>query len=258
MAFDKNIASLCADLVKRAYDYYSGGTVDLPAGFRLIQKIDAPDTLGIPERWGFVAQDEANNTYVAIRGTQDLANWITNLKVKHEKAPWTGWGHTEGGFTEQYMKCSREVLKGVADAQAGGTLYVTGHSLGAAMATLAAADLVVAGHTPILYTLASPRTGDLEFRKKFEQEIREAWRIANSEDVVTTVPLATAAIAQGNWFERWLAHDLFAGLNSQHVGIAVALNFHLGSVVDNHNVVNYKTYINALTADSVPQGVPAP
>ena len=64
-----------------------------------------------------------------------------------------------------------------------GTLYVTGHSLGAAMATIATSRLqpnVVA-----LVTFGSPRAGDKEFVESLKVD---HYRVQNNNDAVTTVP----------------------------------------------------------------------
>lgn len=62
------------------------------------------------------------------------------------------------------------------------TLWMAGHSLGAALATLAADRYKkVQG----LYTFGSPRVGNTEFKKHFQVR---AFRIVNNADLVTAVP----------------------------------------------------------------------
>jgi triacylglycerol lipase len=73
-------------------------------------------------------------------------------------------------------------------------LFVTGHSLGGALATLATVHIVkycttenlLAFKKPILYTYASPRVGNPMFASHFKE--LECYRIANSEDLVVSVP----------------------------------------------------------------------
>ncbi len=68
---------------------------------------------------------------------------------------------------------------------------VTGHSLGAALATLYvatnASDRQL--HVSRVYTFASPLVGDTEFVATFDRLDVESWRIADPYDVVTVLPL---------------------------------------------------------------------
>ena len=61
---------------------------------------------------------------------------------------------------------------------------MTGHSLGAALATLAADRY---GNVQGLYTYGSPRVGDRNFKEDFNVN---AYRFVNNSDIVTKVPPA--------------------------------------------------------------------
>jgi alpha/beta superfamily hydrolase len=62
------------------------------------------------------------------------------------------------------------------------TIWFTGHSLGAALATLAANRY---GKTQGLYTFGSPRVGDVDFADDFHIS---AYRFVNNNDIVAKVP----------------------------------------------------------------------
>jgi hypothetical protein len=64
----------------------------------------------------------------------------------------------------------------------GRTIWFTGHSLGAALATLAASRY---GNLRGLYTYGSPRVGDRDFKKEFPSK---TYRFKNHRDPVTRVP----------------------------------------------------------------------
>lgn len=82
--------------------------------------------------------------------------------------------------------------RATAEAAAAPTsITVTGHSLGAALATLYVADNSTMGGqvaTPLLCTFASPRVGDQVFATKFDQLGIASWRIVNLLDLVPNVP----------------------------------------------------------------------
>jgi hypothetical protein len=71
------------------------------------------------------------------------------------------------------------------------TYVVTGHSLGSALCTLFVMENKEKGKFDVntLCTFASPRVGDAEFVRLFEQLPITSWRIVNGRDVVPKVPL---------------------------------------------------------------------
>ena|ERR1022692_496584 len=70
------------------------------------------------------------------------------------------------------------------------TLNITGHSLGSALATLLALDVVEnsAFAKPSVTTLASPMVGDTQFARTYNTEVPDTWRIANWMDLVPKLP----------------------------------------------------------------------
>ena len=72
------------------------------------------------------------------------------------------------------------------------TVWFCGHSLGAAVATLAAAEYVFKndGDFNGLYTIGQPRTGNRRFASQFDKRLLgKSYRIVNNNDVVTRIPL---------------------------------------------------------------------
>jgi hypothetical protein len=103
-----------------------------------------------------------------------------------------------GSFGDQLEQLARlrESERGVAETRAEGRTrrdrptVVTGHSLGSALATLFVMENSVKGKfdIPLISTLASPRVGNLEFKKAFVSLPLTSWRIVNIHDVVPKVP----------------------------------------------------------------------
>lgn len=73
-------------------------------------------------------------------------------------------------------------------------VYVTGHSLGGALATLLALELsssqlVKRGAISVaMYNFGSPRVGNKKFAEVYNQKVKDSWRVVNHRDIVPTVP----------------------------------------------------------------------
>jgi hypothetical protein len=148
---------------------------------------------------GVVAQNAADSAdiFIAIRGTEGIWEWLQDLKFLPRPFPnVTGSGLTEDGFTDMYLSLSltpspsTTFLKDVAALLPSNAMVtIAGHSLGSALATLLALDMSANTSFPVgLYTLASPRVGDLSFHNLFNHVVPNAYRIANRLDIVTKTP----------------------------------------------------------------------
>jgi hypothetical protein len=139
---------------------------------------------------------------IAIRGTQGILEWIHDAEFGMVPCPFlAGAGRTEDGFTAMYESLqtgtsagSPSVVRALATlrfARPVSSLTICGHSLGGALATLLALD--VAANTtfkkPIVYTYASPRTGNPSFADTYNQVVPNTFRIANRIDLVPKLPL---------------------------------------------------------------------
>jgi hypothetical protein len=153
-------------------------------------------------------------------------------------------GNVEDGFLDLCLQCAKVIQNGVGAANHG---YVIGHSLGGALTTLAGADLASHGKTVSMYNFASPRTGDPAFADKFNATITGSWRIANTEDIVTTVPLSTLIFASPklNTFHAILALAGREGLtlNFEHVGVPINFTWLKGSIAENHSTMTYNAEV---------------
>jgi hypothetical protein len=92
---------------------------------------------------GFVEQ-KGNQVIIALRGTGILSDWLTNLNMMTTFSDFLGVeGGVHTGFLGRYSAVRRsllETLRGLK-LEKNTEFLVTGHSLGGAMATLAAVDL---------------------------------------------------------------------------------------------------------------------
>ena len=134
---------------------------------------------------GFVA-DTPTATLLAFRGTDNPENWLTDFQATQITDPaYTGKVHC--GFARALQGIWQQLTAMLPAASVGRPLWVTGHSLGAGLATLASVRLLNAGYDvrPV-HTFGSPRVGDLEF---FDAYLPISYRWVNNNDVVPHVPL---------------------------------------------------------------------
>lgn len=132
-----------------------------------------------------------DDVIVCFRGTEgnSLEDWLSDLDFDLVDGPLNARVHA--GFYDALSRIWHVLDSEVRHLQSDGKrLWVTGHSLGAALATLAAARWCEEGR-PIagLYTFGQPRTGDHSFARNFDFAFRpNAFRIVNNLDIVTRTP----------------------------------------------------------------------
>ena len=126
---------------------------------------------------------------LAFRGTQsgNLRDWMTDAKILF--VPGCN-GQVHRGFSEAVNWVWPDLVKRLAQFRTNNQrLFVTGHSLGASLATLASAKLhEINQSVDALYTFGSPRVGDKKFVDCFDTAFaHKAFRLVNNNDVVTRV-----------------------------------------------------------------------
>ncbi len=95
------------------------------------------------------------------------------------------------GFATAWEEISDDVLAALQSATAlypAHDIIVTGHSLGGAVATIAAGHLRQEGFFIDLYTYGSPRVGNLAFVTFITNQDGEEYRVTHSDDPVPQVP----------------------------------------------------------------------
>ena len=180
----------------------------------MIRRTEAKEVETYPERRShgpllpgstqcFVAKYD-DHAIVAFRGTESrprpgqigirhvVTDWMTDAKC--ELVKWTMDKDDERrvhrGFKEALGEVDPELFEALAGLQKEGLrLWFTGHSLGAALATLAACRYEESGRdrrVQGLYTFGSPRVGDRAFAEAFS--VSNHHRFVNNNDIVTRVP----------------------------------------------------------------------
>lgn len=132
----------------------------------------------------------ANKDIVVLvfRGTSSLVDWLTNVKFVLTAST---VGKVHFGFNQALDLVWEDVYDTICTwKDRNQTLWVTGHSLGGALATLAVDRMTeklldVSG----MYTFGQPRVGNKEFANHFDRKMkRYSFRFVDDEDIVTRVP----------------------------------------------------------------------
>lgn len=210
VALQWNSTSQTTDLKGRKVLDPAGNPVIHGASYTVIQTLYACDLATDFNRthplqntfttMGIVAANDAdpNDVVIAIRGTLTVWEWLQDAKfllIPFKSV--AGAGLTEDGFTDMYYSfsltpsaCTTAFIAALSQLLPNSaTVTVAGHSLGAAIATLFAIDLAANTNFPVtLYTLASPRVGDLTFSHTFNHLVPNAYRVCNRLDIVPKVP----------------------------------------------------------------------
>ncbi len=232
--------------------------------------------------FGFIvrSQIEDNKFFVVFRGTREAAEWFNNFRPVQKpflvNGSFGNLGKVRNGFNliysseserkSQYLTIEKTIAKLFESKQLNNEsqIFVTGHSLGAGLATLAAlhihklAEKHKINPSIQLYTFASPRVGDEDFATHFNDI--QSYRVINSEDLIQSIPLPSTEVVDKETFDgmnslkqaRFLAFKTFldaitsgqAEKHYQHIGLSVTFTKQTGKVAGNHNLTN--TYREAL------------
>ncbi|ARV58604.1 hypothetical protein BZZ01_08110 [Nostocales cyanobacterium HT-58-2] len=153
---------------------------------------------------------DAEKVIVAFRGSEELSDWEVNLNRlknqdfcnKYNLCLHTGFCNYLNNIWKPYKdpqgKTEAKGIKAILQEEMQNSpnaksLWFTGHSLGGAVAVLAAATSIFFDELPFeisgIYTYGQPRVGDLRFAKLYNSQLKsKTFRFVNNNDVVTKIP----------------------------------------------------------------------
>lgn len=191
---DKNTAYWMARLAKDVYLSVSKSNKK-PCKDKILSSIKSDDpkfisVLAADQNSAQAALIEHEDYLVmAFRGTDQLADWLDNLNAFSTKVL---FGEFHRGFWNSLEDIWQPIYDQSLELQKEKPrpLFLTGHSLGGAMATVAAAKLIH-DDKPFtsVYTFGQPRALERETARIFNMECRSRYfRFHNNNDLVTRVP----------------------------------------------------------------------
>ena len=239
MAFDAQAArDIVLPLVEAAYTVMNGGTPTLPAGFTQTALItaDAAHVAMLPDShpakammkdtniFGLIGHNAGTRTaFLSFRGSSDLSDWLADFDfIPTGYQPLPGFGQVHAGFQDVYQCVRDSVVAALPVATEGcERILVAGHSLGAAVAVVAAPDIARGmppnAIEPRLTTFGGPRVGLADFAAAFDAAIDCCYRVVNFLDIVPLVPPppyvhvgAEIAVDSGGKIDAGWRHSLAA------------------------------------------------
>lgn len=136
---------------------------------------------------------------VAFRGTKGALDWFSNLNVLERR---TSMGSVHDGFYRA-LETVRIELEALIEPLAGTReLVLTGHSLGGALATLAAAHWHRKFDIASVYTFGQPCVGFRSFQAYMATHLAgRFFRFVNDDDIVPRVPPRYVHVGNLIWFD---------------------------------------------------------
>jgi hypothetical protein len=202
---------------------------------------------------GYVAYDSVKNRIVvAFRGTVSFGGWLEDFDfIMTQYNPESGCGsdcRVHEGLYWSYQLMMQQLLPTIQQlviAHPTADIFISGHSMGAAQAGFAQADLVarfanVSKGRVMMYSFGEPRLGNVHFVKWQQTVLRESesFRVTNYGDpVVHLPPLIFDELDLGKWIHN--PREVFYQNN-------------FGSPADYKVCAGNYTYEDVTCADSTP------
>ena len=235
-SFNVSNARVMSDLLGRMEDAALSDTnVHSPPNFNLLTTMKGKDG-GSVGLWETIVQNVKILYLIFYHGKQ-IYDLTKQLRVTQKQWPVSvpaSMVHLE--MLDNYQYLQADLLKTVKDA-APQAIYVAGHQLGGAMATLASTDIVDITKDTVTYLLGTPSVGNADFANLVKNKVPHVYRISNQSDVVCQFPLPVTPNFGGSYDP-----SLYKA-----VGSDISFDHNQGSWDHNNSIANYITNLKAST-----------
>jgi len=183
--------------LSRSYKGYSSGFVATYSISNVLNDVQ-----------GFVGYlSSKSQIYVVYRGSTSIIDWLDDLDAILTTYPSCSKCEVHKGFYSAEQAVIASVLSNVQSLIKRFPSYevvVSGHSLGAALATLTAMDFLSAGITNVrLFHFGSPRVGNTAFANYASSKLIDHNRNTHYKDIVPHCPMHERFThISGEWYEK--------------------------------------------------------
>ncbi|KAK4372107.1 hypothetical protein RND71_007491 [Anisodus tanguticus] len=227
-----------------------------------------------------IARLGRHDVVIAYRGTATCSEWLENLRatltcLPDDMAPENRAPMVQSGFLSMYtskiegnpslqdtiLEEIASILNNYSDEPL--SITITGHNLGAALATLTAYDITTKfNHLPMVTVLSfgGPRIGNNSCRYQLTKNGTKVLRIVNSDDLITKVPgfviddddvasRGDATVARlASWLEKYMEDTQWV---YDEVGKELKLSSK-GNVATSHDLKTYLHLVNNFVSSTCP------
>lgn len=221
---------LAAAVYQAVEQYKNNGRCVTPRGFRVAKMLGSRQN----PYAGMILQSKST-VILVFRGTETISELLADTDTAQVAFPYmSSGGRVHRGFARTYGRSIRaQVLAHLRGVSPGKEIWIAGHSLGGAIATLCALDVAVNTRfsDPLLLTFGSPKVGNAAFAAAFSRHIRRSVRIVNSSDLVPVLPPS------------------LKGAEYSHVKGLYRIRFNRSTIMSNHTIRNYYEVLSGNDSD---------
>lgn len=264
-SFDLDLAlelgRLCLQSYQMLIDFNKGKDFQLPAPYTLIKQFYTDERYAGEASYqgqrvpiAFIAT-KGENIYLVFRGTVTITEWIDDAEFSQVAYSYVSkGGMTETGFTQIYGTLQMDIIATIKNLSGTGsysTLYITGHSLGAALAVLAVPQLSYATSfsKPIFYNFAGPRVGNPHFAETIFNFLNlTSWRVVNTNDLVPKLPEPVVAVYINNQLKTFF-YDHVNQEQEITFGMPISGPTDFKAIEEDHIMCNYYNALCEMTED---------
>ncbi|MHA2276927.1 MAG: lipase family protein [Candidatus Kariarchaeaceae archaeon] len=255
--FNLENAKLLIEFAIRAYQDENELNLD-ELGFELVKFLNNDKT----DTQGFICKDESR-LIIAFRGTTSLRDAWTDVQISKKIFPRLGFfrrvfsirsilkAKAHEGFFRSYLSIREELMELVNSQlkEKEYDIYLTGHSLGGSLATIAALDFARETKMNITnYTFGAPKVGNKRFVKYYNKKVKDTYRVVNDEDPIPSIPgFSFKHVKNGVLIDEKTTIKINPGLlERMEKGLESVWNAVTMQTVQEHSSHNYKLLLNGI------------